>query len=84
MVSDTPSLLTKFLGHVSFFPLLYSWDSLPASVAFGISSVNNLLTTGCIIAIDASDAIDASGASSVSGASGISFELFVKVTSFRY
>ena len=24
MVSDTPSLLTKFIGHVNFFPLLYN------------------------------------------------------------
>lgn len=69
MVSNTPSLLTKFLGHVYFFPLPYNLDSLPASGAFGFYSANNLFTTGCI---------------TTSNASGVSFESLVKVTTFRY
>ena len=69
MVSDIPSLLTKFLGRLYFFYQCFTnCDSLPASGTFGISSLNNFLTNGCIKAIDAS---------------GTNFELVLNGTSFH-
>ena len=55
--------------RIILFYCFTNWDSLPASGTFGISSVNNFLSTGCIKVIDAS---------------GTSFELLVKGTYFRF
>ena len=52
-----------------FFLTVLKADSLPASGTFGISSVNNFLTTGCIKVVDVS---------------GSSFKLFGKGISFRF
>ena len=56
-------------SRVIFSHYFTNCDSLPASDTFGISSVNNFLTTGCIKVIDVS---------------GTGFELLVKGTSFRF
>ena len=55
--------------RIILFYCFTNWDSLPASGTFGISSVNNFLSTGCIKVIDAS---------------GTSFELLMKGTYFRF
>ena len=56
-------------SRVVFSHYFTNCDSLPASDTFGISSVNNFLTTGCIKVIDVS---------------GTGFELLVQGTSFRF
>ena len=55
--------------RIILFYCFTNWDRLPASGTFGISSVNNFLTAGCIKVIDASDT---------------SVELLVKGTFFRF
>ena len=62
MVSDT-------LSRVIFSHCFTNCGSLSARGTFGISSVNNFLTAGCMKVIDAS---------------GTNFELLVKETSFRF
>ena len=56
-------------SRVTFSYCFTNCDSVPASGTFGLSSVNNFLTTGCMKVIDAS---------------GTSFELLVKGTLFRF
>ena len=55
--------------RIILFYCFTNWDRLPARGTFGISSVNNFLTAGCIKVIDASDT---------------SVEFLVKGTSFRF
>ena len=65
MVSGTPSISTKFLGRLYFFPTVLQTEITFLPECISISSANNFLTTGCIEVIDAS---------------GSSFELSVKET----
>ena len=55
--------------HITFSHSFTNCDSFPAIGTFGISSVNNFLTTGCIKVIDVSS---------------IGFDLLVKESFFRF